>query len=103
MKFIQTAKGWCTPNIFCLFHSSIPQPAETSYLSSKLFVFQMECGIPRYAAQQHTVSQVLESEVTNVNETLMQEGTRNSTGKIFLRKYHFKTICKTELNIKFVF
>lgn len=58
------------------------------YLSSKLFLFQMECGIPRYAAQRHTVSQVQESEVMNVNETLMQEGTRNSTGKkISLQDY----------------
>ena len=30
MKFIQTAKGWCTPNIFCLFHSSIGSFQKTS-------------------------------------------------------------------------
>ena len=47
-----------------------------------VFVFQMQCGITRCVAQQHTVSQVLEDEVTNANETSMLEKTRNIMGEI---------------------
>ena len=41
----------------------------------------MQCGITHYVAQQHTVFLVPEGEVTNVNETLMQEKTRNIMGE----------------------
>ena len=62
----------------------------------------MQRGTTHYVARQHTVSQVRGGEVMSVNEILMQEGIRNSMGKLQGKSTASKLIdCETKLNVNF--